>query len=71
MYTGDKLFEIENYRDIPSLIKSADKVTLISSENGVAMHRLEQKRFKKAPDVKIDLAFPIVHGTNCEDGTIA
>lgn len=71
MYTGDKLFEIENYRDIPSLIKSADKVTFISSENGVVMHRLEQKRFKKAPDVKIDLAFPIVHGTNCEDGTIA
>lgn len=71
MYTGDSLFEIENYRDIPSLLKNANKVTFISTEGGVVMHRLEQKHFKKTPDVKIDLAFPVVHGTNCEDGTIA
>lgn len=71
MYTGDNLFEIENYRDIPSLLKLTDKVTFINSEGRVVMRRLEQRRFKKTPDVAVDLAFPIVHGTNCEDGTIA
>ena len=71
MYTGDKLFVIENYRDIPALLKDAHKVTFVKSDNGVVMHYLEQKRFKKIPDVGVDLAFPIVHGTNCEDGTIA
>lgn len=71
MYSGDDLFTIENYRDIPTLLSKSHKVTFIKSEGGVVMHRLEQKIFKKTPDVAIDLAFPIVHGTNCEDGTMA
>ena len=71
MYTGDNLFVIENYRDIPALLKDARKITFIKSDSGVVMHYLEQKRFKKVADVGVDLAFPIVHGTNCEDGTMA
>ncbi len=71
MYTGDNLFVIENYRDIPALLKDAHKITFIKSDSGVVMHYLEQKRFKKIADVGVDLAFPIVHGTNCEDGTMA
>lgn len=71
MYSGDNLFEIENFRDMKALKENAKKVTFIRMENGVVMHTLEQKRFKKIPDVTIDLAFPIVHGTNCEDGTMA
>ncbi len=71
MYTGDNLFVIENYRDIPALLKDAHKITFIKSDSGVVMHYLEQKRFKKVADVGVDLAFPIVHGTNCEDGTMA
>lgn len=71
MYTGDNLFEIENYRDLPNLKKDAQKVTFVKNDNGVTMHYLNQKMFKKIPDVAIDLAFPVVHGTNCEDGTIA
>ncbi len=71
MYSGDNLFSIENYRDIKTLTENAKKVTFFKGENGVVMHILQQKMFKKIPDVVIDLAFPIVHGTNCEDGTIA
>ena len=71
MYTGDNLFEIENYRDLPTLFKNAKAVTFIKENGTVLMHTLEQKRFKKTADIAIDLAFPIVHGTNCEDGTMA
>lgn len=71
MYTGDNLFEIENYRNIPQLLKLAKAVTFLRTGDKVVMHYLEQKMFKKTPDVVIDLAFPIVHGTNCEDGTMA
>lgn len=71
MYTGDNLFEIENYRNLPELFKAAKRVTLIKEKGAVLMHYLDQKRFKKMPDVAINLAFPIVHGTNCEDGTMA
>ena len=71
MYTGDNLFEIENYRNLQELFKNAKRVTFIKQKDAVLMHCLDQKRFKKSPDVAIDLAFPIVHGTNCEDGTMA
>ncbi len=71
MFTGEKLFEIENYRDIDALLEECHRVTFIRDNGEVIMHFLDQKRFKKIPDVKIDVAFPVVHGTNCEDGTIA
>lgn len=71
MFTGDNLFEIENYRNLPELLKSAKRVTFIKEKDKVLMHYLDQKKFKKIPDVAIDLAFPVVHGTNCEDGTMA
>lgn len=34
------------------------------------MKNANNKLFSKKKDVQIDVAFPIVHGTNCEDGTI-
>lgn len=71
MYTGDNLFEIENYRDLDTLIKEAKRVTFIKEKDAVLMHYLDQKRFKKVPDKAVDLGFPVVHGTNCEDGTMA
>ena len=71
MYTGDNLFEIENYRNLTELLKTAKRVTFIKEKDKVLMHHLDQKKFKKISDIVIDLAFPIVHGTNCEDGTMA
>lgn len=71
MYTGEGLFEIENYSDLTALFKQTKRVTFIKEKDTVFMHYLDQKKFKKIPDMAIDLAFPIVHGTNCEDGTMA
>lgn len=71
MYTGEKLFEIENYRDLPKLLSDCEKITFIKAENGVFMHFLNKGMFSKKKDVEVSLAFPIVHGTNCEDGTLS
>ncbi|MCQ2451023.1 MAG: D-alanine--D-alanine ligase [Clostridia bacterium] len=71
MVTGDNLFTIENYRDLPKLMENTEEVTFIKGENGVNMHYIKQGMFSKKKDIRIDLAFPIVHGTNCEDGTMA
>lgn len=71
MFNSEKMFEIENFRDIEKLISVSEEVTFLKREDGVFMHPVNKKAFKKVKDVKIDLAFPIVHGTNCEDGTIA
>ena len=70
MYTGDSLFEIENYRNLPTLLKECRKVYFARENGKVLMKSISNKLFSKQKDVQIDVAFPIVHGTNCEDGTI-
>ncbi|MBQ6848356.1 MAG: D-alanine--D-alanine ligase [Clostridia bacterium] len=72
MYTGEKLFNIEEYRDLPKLLAECKKVFFVR-ENGVVLMKTEPEKgfFKREiPPVQIDVAFPVVHGTNCEDGTI-
>ena len=71
MYTGNSLFEIENYRNLPELLKQSEPVLLARKNGGVYLVYENSGLFSKKKDVKIDLAFPIVHGTNCEDGTVA
>ena len=71
MYTGDALFEIENFRDIPALLKQTHPVTFIRENGRAVMRFLDNRTFKKNPDREIDVCFPVVHGTNCEDGTMA
>ncbi|MBR5922499.1 MAG: D-alanine--D-alanine ligase [Clostridia bacterium] len=71
MFSSDKMFEIESFRDLDKLLALSEEVTFIKRNDGVFMQPVNKKAFKKAKETKIDLAFPIVHGTNCEDGTIA
>ena len=71
MYTGNALFEIENYRNLPELLKQSEPVLLARKNGGVYMVFENSGLFNKKKDIKVDLAFPVVHGTNCEDGTVA
>ncbi|MBO5090320.1 MAG: D-alanine--D-alanine ligase [Clostridia bacterium] len=70
MYTGDSLFTIEEYRNLPELLKKSKKVYFVREGDNVLMRDIEKKPFKKDVATVIDVAFPVVHGTNCEDGTI-
>ena len=66
-YTGKMLMEIDVYKDFDSLKKYAKKVSLVNKNGKFLLQTLGL--FKK--DVaEIDIAFPIVHGNNMEDGTI-
>ena len=69
MYTGEKLFNIEEYKDIPNLLKSSKKVNFLRENGNVVMKTLSNGIFSKTTSTVVDVAFPIVHGTNCEDGT--
>ncbi len=71
MYTGDALFTIENYRDLPALLRECEPVLFARRDGGVWMIYENNRVFSKKKPVKTDIAFPIVHGTNCEDGTAA
>ena len=70
MFTSEKMFEIEPFRDIKKLTAEAEPVTMLKKGNDVVLHFLNQKLFKKKEDVVLNVAFPVVHGTNCEDGTL-
>ena len=70
MYHGSDLTEIKEYSNIKALLKKCRRVTF-SSENGrTYLVKTDTKLFEKNIVSEIDLAFPIVHGTNCEDGTL-
>ena len=66
--TGDALFDIEQYKNLPTLLKKVRSVSFCR-ENDTVLMRCSGGAFRKK-DVRIDVAFPVVHGTNCEDGTI-
>ena len=68
-YTGNTLLNISNYKDIEGLLKKCHKVTLIKNNDEYQLIT-NKGLFNKAID-KIDIAFPIVHGQNVEDGTLA
>lgn len=70
MYYGEELCEIGNFSDIKSLIKKCVKVTFAIEGNKKYLVKTNPKMFEKKEVSEIDLAFPIVHGTNCEDGTL-
>lgn len=70
MYTSEKMFDIEPFRNIDLLLAESEPVTFIKNKNGVSLHFLNQKLFSKKKDITVNVAFPVVHGTNCEDGTL-
>ncbi|MEE1054930.1 MAG: D-alanine--D-alanine ligase family protein [Acutalibacteraceae bacterium] len=70
MYTGSDLFTIEEYRNMPELLKKCKKVYLVKENRNVVMKYENAGLFSSKKPVNIDVAFPVVHGTNCEDGTI-
>ncbi len=69
-YTGPDAGFIESYRDIPALLKKCTRCVFIKDGNKVKLLRYPFKRFGNNVLTNIDVAFPIVHGTNVEDGAL-
>ena len=71
MYTGEDLLDLEMYRDIDVLLKRSYKVAVVNDGKKVSVVRCPAPFIGKRVLNTIDVAFPIVHGTNVEDGTMA
>lgn len=70
-YTGDVLKDIANYKDLEQLFKNADKVVLEQeNESKVILRKKERTLFSKGIISAIDVVFPVIHGTNGEDGSL-
>ncbi|MBR3161979.1 MAG: D-alanine--D-alanine ligase [Bacilli bacterium] len=70
MYCGSLIGDISNYNDIDNLLKNSIKVTLTQKDDRVVLLRCDKKIYQNSFYDYIDVAFPIVHGTNVEDGTL-
>ena len=71
MWSGDGFFDIENYKNIPALKKKGHKVSLFRDERNVFLRTISGKRIFKQKQIRIDAAFPILHGSGGEDGSAA
>ena len=70
LYTGEAVGKIEEYRNIPALIKKSTRVIVINEENKTKLICYPMKKFGDSTVAEIDVAFPVVHGTNVEDGAL-
>src|SRR5665647_307163 len=71
MYTGDALLDIDNYRDLKKLVITATRVVPVSEGDEILLMKYPPVKIFGNNEVnRIQIAFPIVHGTNVEDGTL-
>lgn len=70
MYIGNSVGDINSYKDIPSLLKQSTRVLFVNENKRYYLVNYPQKKFGGNIKSEIDIAFPVVHGTNVEDGTL-
>ncbi len=69
-YVGENLRQIASFRDMSTCLAEATRVLLVPGEQGVELVRYPMKKFGNNVVGSFDVAVPVVHGTNVEDGTL-
>lgn len=70
MYTGEAIAYIGNYKNIPELLKKSIRIFFICEQGRLNMVQYPEKKFGNSIVDHIDVAFPVVHGANVEDGSL-
>ncbi len=70
MYTGEAAGDIANYKNIPELLKKSTRIFLMCEQGKVNMIQYPEKKLGNSVVNSIDVAFPVVHGANVEDGSL-
>lgn len=68
-YTGDKLFNTDNFRDMSALYAKCEEVYIRPIYGDSNLYRVKKSWCKKEVVARLDVILPALHGTNCEDGT--
>ncbi|WLD93917.1 D-alanine--D-alanine ligase family protein [Alkalihalobacillus sp. AL-G] len=70
-YTGEALFEIDNYKNMSDLLKQCQRVIITTDDSGrPVIEKHSTGMFGKRFVSEIDVAFPVIHGTYGEDGVL-
>lgn len=69
-YSGDALEDIQNYKDMDRLFSRCKQVVITNHEGEKVITEYPAAMFRKGRLGTLDVALPVVHGTNVEDGTL-
>jgi D-alanine-D-alanine ligase len=71
-YTGEKLLNLDNYRDLEKLLVQSQKVVINQNAGSGEIYKESVGIFGigKRQIVAIDIAFPVTHGSYGEDGSL-
>ena len=69
-YTGEPLLDIDNYKDIKKMLSKCKQVSIINTGNERVIVKYPFSKFGSNIVDAIDVAFPVMHGPNGEDGTL-
>lgn len=70
LYTGEAVSDIANYKNIPNLLKKSTRVFFMCEQGKVELIQYPEKKLGNSVVAQIDVAFPVVHGANVEDGCL-
>ncbi|MCH4208485.1 MAG: D-alanine--D-alanine ligase [Solobacterium sp.] len=70
MYCGDALNDMKNFKDLDALKNQCTQVNIANIEGKTVIQPIKAGLFGKKDLGTIDVAVPVMHGTNGEDGTI-
>ncbi len=69
-YTGDLLSKIDSYKNLDALLSKCNKCALVKEGSNALLIKIPPSRFKRNVLGSLDIAFPVMHGTGGEDGTL-
>lgn len=69
-YTSSAMFEINSFRNMKELMAKSRAVNIFNDGQSVILKTDKKNDFSGRKPIKLDVALPIVHGTNCEDGSL-
>lgn len=67
-YTGNALLDIQNYRNIPSLLEKVEEVYMEPTFGDYNLYKKKRSLFGSNVLKHIDVVIPVLHGSNGEDG---
>ena len=67
-YSGDALFDVSNYRDIPSLLKQCQEVYLRPVFGDYNVYLVKKPFLRSAVLTTLNVVIPVLHGSTGEDG---
>ena len=70
-FTGEGFDRVENYRDGKALLEGGAQVALIRDNDSVILLRHPARKLRASVLDRLDVALPVAHGSNGEDGTLS